>query len=178
VRDEHDLLDQIRSLRLDATRRTSMAKFGNAPELYPPVSVQTLTESERRLKFRFPELLRTLYLEIGNGGFGPGYGLWGLPGGHPTSLPMAANESNIVDSYLEALEICEEEGLGRMGQLLMICDWGCCNGSGIDCSIPTGEMVFFRDDGTEIREGLTFHQWMEDWARGVDLWERAYKKLP
>jgi hypothetical protein len=90
---------------------------------------------------------------------------------------MSAGDGNIVDSYLKNLKTCEEEGLEVTDQLLMICDWGCCNGSGIDCSTPSGEIVFFRDDGAEIREGKTFRQWMEDWVDGVDLWERVYKRL-
>lgn len=151
-----------------------MAQAGNAPALYPPVSRERLREAERRLAFGLPEFLRTLYVEIGNGGFGPGYGLWGLPGGYPTSLPVAAPDSNVVDSYLETVASLERAGAKREAPILRICHWGCGNASGIDCSTGEGQMVFFRDDGARIREGLTFRQWMEDWANGVDLWERAY----
>lgn len=42
-----------------------------------------LRESEQTLGFALPLLLRLLYLQIANGGFGPGYGLFGIFGGFP-----------------------------------------------------------------------------------------------
>jgi hypothetical protein len=85
--EDGDLIERIRLLRLDAKRRTSMSKYprmscdGDAaeyPKLYPPVTLAVLYEAETRLGFSLPTLLRELYLLVGNGGFGPEYGLWGL----------------------------------------------------------------------------------------------------
>ena len=39
-------------------------------------------QTERELGFKLPPLLRALYQQLGNGGFGPGYGLVGASGGH------------------------------------------------------------------------------------------------
>jgi SMI1/KNR4 family protein SUKH-1 len=175
VIDVHSLTDRIRARRQEAQSRTSMAKFGDIPDLYPPVTERQLHDAEARLGFQLPKFLRTLYLEVGNGGFGPGYGLWGLPGGYPTTLPMAMPDSNIIDSYINDVELAVEEALGDQGQILVICDWGCCNGSAVDCSTADGKMIFLRDDASEVAENLTFIQWMEDWANGVDLWKRAYE---
>ena len=44
-----------------------------------PASVDAVEAAERRFGHAFPSLLRRLYLEVGNGGFGPGYGIIGLP---------------------------------------------------------------------------------------------------
>lgn len=56
---------------------------------------------------------------------------------------------------------------------IVVCDWGCLNGSAIDCSTDAGEMIFLHDSGREIRGGISFRQWMEDWATGIDLWVRV-----
>jgi hypothetical protein len=64
--------------------------------------------------------LRTLLLEVGNGGFGPGYGLWGLTGGYPTTLPMAMPDSNIVDSFVDAVELAAGGHLGDQKKILVI----------------------------------------------------------
>jgi hypothetical protein len=50
---------------------------------FPPASELHITETERQLGFSLPVLLRLLYTQIANGGFGPGYGIIGIPGGFP-----------------------------------------------------------------------------------------------
>ena len=74
-------------------------------KVYPAVSLAQLDYAEKRLGFQLPPLLRELYLQIGNGGFGPAcglaslffdergeYGGWGL-----------SNEDSLVDHYLDNL---------------------------------------------------------------------------
>jgi hypothetical protein len=48
---------------------------------YRPVTKVTVADAERRLGFDLPDLLRALYTQVGNGGFGPAYGFVGLKGG-------------------------------------------------------------------------------------------------
>jgi hypothetical protein len=56
----------------------------NEPRRPPaPISADQLGRVEQLLGFGLPEMLRALYLEVGNGGFGPGYGLLDLPTGAP-----------------------------------------------------------------------------------------------
>jgi hypothetical protein len=43
-----------------------------------PVTMEELAQAEEQLGFALPALLRRIYLEVGNGGFGPGYGLFAL----------------------------------------------------------------------------------------------------
>jgi hypothetical protein len=47
--------------------------------LHAPVTEGVLQETERRLGHTLPTILRTVYTTVANGGFGPGYGLVGLP---------------------------------------------------------------------------------------------------
>src|SRR3712207_2542113 len=43
-----------------------------------PATLEEIEAAEQKLGFKLPELLRELYLEVGNGGFGPSYGLLGV----------------------------------------------------------------------------------------------------
>ncbi|KAB8189509.1 hypothetical protein FH608_038565 [Nonomuraea phyllanthi] len=59
--------------------------FRNVPHEppYPPISEADLRACEQRIGQALPDLLRRVYTEVSNGGFGPSYELLGLPpGGH------------------------------------------------------------------------------------------------
>jgi len=45
------------------------------PTVHWPATEDQVCEAEKALGFRLPVLLRRLYLEVGNGGFGPNYGV-------------------------------------------------------------------------------------------------------
>jgi hypothetical protein len=97
--------------------------------------------AEDRLGFRLPLLLGHLWVEVGNGGFGPGYGLLGLEGGHMDD----AQGLVLPDLYLSAVEDAAWErflGTPWPQKLVPICDWGCQHMSAMDCSRASdGEMV-------------------------------------
>lgn len=46
--------------------------------VFPPASEALLQETEARLGFPLPPLLRVLYANVANGGFGPGMGIYGV----------------------------------------------------------------------------------------------------
>src|SRR5690349_1515923 len=46
----------------------------------PPVSEQALADAEARLGFPLPPLVRALYTQLADGGYGPGYGVIELTG--------------------------------------------------------------------------------------------------
>lgn len=50
--------------------------------LYPPTTMMIVEAAEKTLGFSLPPLLRDLYTQVANGGFGPGYGIFGLDGGY------------------------------------------------------------------------------------------------
>jgi hypothetical protein len=57
-------------------------EYGQEPILaFPPATEQQIRETEQQLGFPLPPLLRLLYTQIANGGFGPGYGIIGVAGG-------------------------------------------------------------------------------------------------
>ncbi len=61
---------------------TTIAGWAEADAEVAPASDAELVSAERRLDAPLPALLRRLYREVGNGGFGPGYGMLGLLSGH------------------------------------------------------------------------------------------------
>lgn len=56
---------------------------GREPTLaFPPATEQQIRETEQQLGFPLPQLLRLLYTQIANGGFGPGFGIIGAVNGY------------------------------------------------------------------------------------------------
>src|SRR6187551_1828715 len=58
----------------DLSRRADQVR-AQAEPVRPPVDVNTLERAEVALGRRLPSMLRSVFLTIGDGGFGPGYGL-------------------------------------------------------------------------------------------------------
>jgi hypothetical protein len=54
------------------------AGLGSLPA---PATPEAVTEAEKLIGFPLPPLLRRLYLEVANGGFGPAEGILGVRGG-------------------------------------------------------------------------------------------------
>jgi hypothetical protein len=69
------------------------------PTIAPPASVAELDEAEAALGFAIPTLLRRLYTEVGTGGFGPKYGLEGVP--TVTPVPGTADIVALYERYSE-----------------------------------------------------------------------------
>ena len=64
------------------------------PTIAPPAIAAEVDAAETALGFGIPPLLRRLYMEVGNGGFGPNYGLEGVP-----TIPPAPGAADIVALY-------------------------------------------------------------------------------
>ena len=94
----------------------------------PPPTSEQLEAAEERLGFPLPALLRRVYLEVGNGGFGPGYGLLGLP------TSQAAADQSSVGKYT-ALRLLPSKPPWPE-KLIPLCEWGCGIASYLDCSRP------------------------------------------
>jgi hypothetical protein len=93
-------------------------------------------EAESVVGYCLPPLLRRLYLEVGNGGFGPGYGIFGLRDGHrDDELDRTA-----LDWYHYAHDAPSSHWSFLPASLLPLCHWGCAIYSLIDCSDPAGPM--------------------------------------
>jgi hypothetical protein len=78
--DNQELIARIQQRAHDPTQAIDMAHV-RADVANLPVTQEELVAAETALGFRLPEFLRLLYLQVGDGGFGPGYGLNALGGG-------------------------------------------------------------------------------------------------
>jgi SMI1/KNR4 family protein SUKH-1 len=109
----------------------------------PPAPVATyasIAADEQTLCFKVPALLKRLYVEVGNGGWGPGYGLLGLTGGAKDDLGQTADQCYVS---LRERSTSDDASWRWPAGLLPLCHWGCAIYSCIDCTQPAFPMVAF-----------------------------------
>lgn len=151
-----------------------------------PVTQQELDHAEAILGFALPPLLKRVYLEIGNGGFGPAYGLFELYNEH-----QSQGFDSIVQTYLDMRSMTQEdidehwEGEDDKPtlwpeKLLMICDWGCNIYSCVDCASPEYRILHMDSNMSESEfaiESPSLYQWFEGWLDGKlsFKWDQAEK---
>jgi len=76
---EQSLIRRLRERNVDRERATDGGIHPRAA--VRPAGARALRDSERAIGFKLPELLRAVYQEVGNGGFGAEYGIVGTKGG-------------------------------------------------------------------------------------------------
>lgn len=111
-------------------------RIASAPagEVFPTATTETVALAEKSLGFKLNPFLQEVYLTVANGGFGPSYGLIGLPGG-------AIDEDigySIVDYYVNFKSYFASDWPDR---LVPICHYGCNIVSCIDCTSELGPMT-------------------------------------
>ena len=158
-----------------------------------PASVEQLLATEQALGFPLPPLLRTLYAQMANGGFGPGYGLHGALGGFDEA-------GNLVDGYtfhLTRSELIDLELYAPASSvhdpidlpntvwpryLLYLCDWDCATTSCLDAA--TGRVYLCHPSRTEsrsftlVQEAPSLWTWLELWLAGELKNKGQYIKDP
>ena len=146
------------------------AKRQGLVDRLPPLVVaqpDDVAEAESVIGFPIPNLLRRLYLEVGNGGFGPGYGILGVRGGHKDDTRRTAS-----DLYLQAHEGPSAWWPFLPPGLLPICHWGCAIYSFVDCSLADGPMWGWdpnpgpSDETALFPSEVTFAGWLDKWIDG------------
>lgn len=151
-------------------------------ELYPPTTLDRVEAAEKELGFALPPLLKRLYIEVGNGGFGPEYGLAGIDG-------CGTNKASrdIVTLYRQQEG---EEWKQRFPQwpdkMLKIGCLGCGMYAAIDCSTPDYNLFLFEPNAyglkmTDLEKGdlrfanclfpyrSSFNEWLYAWAQGENV---------
>jgi hypothetical protein len=89
------LIARIKSRVTDPLRAVDAATWVSPkPTVAPLATVAEVDAAEAALGFAIPPLLRQLYTEVGNGGFGPNYGLEGVP-----TIPPTPGTANIIVLY-------------------------------------------------------------------------------
>ena len=104
-------------------------------------------------------LHRRLFEEVANGGFGPGYGLIGLPGG-----TLDGDGRSLVE-LREILWLDSETPMPP--PVVPLSEWGCGIWSCLDSE--TGAVLILDEYGLKDI-GQSFQSWLEDWVSDVNLW--------
>lgn len=121
-------------------------RFGFA---FAPATGEQIRITEAQLGFPLPPLLKALYIQVANGGFGPGTGLRGASGGykgiypdHDGTIPTQKHtETFSFATYQEHASQAVAQGKRAhmvvpygdwLDHLLPICDLGCCEEACID----------------------------------------------
>jgi hypothetical protein len=149
---DESLIERIREY---AASRVTSLPYATAPE-------EAVCEAERGLGFRIPALLKACYLRVGNGGFGPGYGIIGVEGGY------ASDHGNLVETHGVLKQDQESEGREWPSGLLPFCEWGCNIFSCVDCSDVRHPVYTFEDFAVRP-QGYTLDKFFELWTVGADI---------
>ena len=132
-------------------------------------SAESIKLTEAQLGFALPELLKSLYLNIANGGFGPGYGIIGIAGGHRSSI------GSLVETYNDMIRGAQYLGLEWNPRCLPICDWGDSIYSCVDCATP-GNPILRSDECKAHPVNYGLEDFFEMWLEGRDLFSDGAPK--
>jgi hypothetical protein len=152
------LLNRIQS-HLSATRAT--LRFPACGEVH-------VDAEEKILGFKIHPFLTSLYLTVGNGGFGPGYGIIGVSGGHESDLGTLAR------TYRQLQEGSAYFGDEWSEGLLPFCGWGCNIFSCVDC-LGDNATVYQSEECREFRMNYSLEDFMEMWLAGVSILDQLGK---
>ncbi len=175
------LIQAVRKRASDVRRATEGAGASrNSIDSFPPALPDQIEEAERTLGFKLPELLKAFYLQIGNGGYGPGYGIVGLPGGATDD-----RRKNLLDLYAVYSEPNPDDPHWRWpARLLPVAHLGCAMYACLDCSTPEAPVVWFEPnphvDGEPWTDSFipmapSMSDWIRAWLVDDDLLETAWK---
>ena len=163
------LLEAIRARASDPERQSDMAPWSPLPA---PATAGELAAAESRLGFPVPPVIRRVYADVANGGFGPGYGLVGIGGGR-AGFRTGARAWFCEDEYAS---MRSHPQIQWPPQVLPVCDWGCGIYSCIDATHADAPML--RNFGDALCDmpslaitpmNCTFGEWLQAWVSGDDL---------
>ncbi|GAA0568910.1 hypothetical protein GCM10009546_34600 [Actinomadura livida] len=134
--------------------------FEPLPPLTPALGA-AVEECEARLGHALPSLLRRCYLELGDGGFGPAYGL------EPLRLTLR--------DYEEQQQSWPEAWRPMARALLPICNWGCGIASYVDITDPSLRMWAIDPNPAPVGhhqdslfpQHFSMAEWMRRWVEGT-----------
>jgi hypothetical protein len=143
----------------------AVAVTGTLP---PPATLEAVADAEQIIGFPLPPLLRRLYLEVANGGFGPRDGILGVRGG-----ACHGNFEDIADLYQDG-----PDPSGRIpAGLVLIYDWGCTIWSMVDFRDPAGAM-WCNHEGEHWSQGINLAQWLTGTMSGTLDTQRMLDSQP
>jgi hypothetical protein len=141
------------------------------PDLPPVASLGAVAEVEEVIGYPLPPLLRRLYLQVANGGFGPQGGIIGVSGYDYWS-------SDVFADITESAMAFRAEPNGRRQGMVQLLDWGCSIASLLDCRDPAGALWGWDPnrccwDHALFPQHIAFSQWLAE-SIGRDYSEPFY----
>jgi hypothetical protein len=162
--EDQQLIDRIKKrVYRDPQRATTMAEnYGSLSDYYPPVTYDQIEAAEKAIGFPLPALIRELYVQVGNGGFGPGYGITGLENGFDIYGETLVRATLLNREYREKAPEYDEVWDWE-DSYLMYGYWGCNVTTVVDCS-PLILPIYCVDAGDwGTHSSRTVRRWWQDW---------------
>lgn len=178
----HPLIAELRRRAAIPSLATDEAcRFPTTPP--PPLDEDAIARAEALLGRPLPPLLRDAYRHVGNGGFGPGYGLL------PLIVPAGSTKTeSVVDLYAVLRSSDPEDpSWSWPPHLVPFCEWGCAIRSCIDASSSEGAIVTFdpnvHEPGEPVSTALaethgSLEAWFSDWLAGRRIWDLMFEPDP
>jgi hypothetical protein len=165
------LVDQIKERVLNPKRGTYLAEQRHSQNKpFPFATMEQIETTEAQIGFRLPELIREIYLHVGNGGFGPGYGIGGVDGGAQIYDSNLAQNVILCRSTADFLAEEEDETEDEYrpnwywgDQYIMYCYWGCNVTTLVDCSDTSLPIYSLDSFDVALHTSKTLRQWWLDW---------------
>lgn len=170
-----DIIARVRARVYGTPAIHDMAEgLSPAPHMYPTATPDQIAAAEAELGFPLPALLKRILMEIGNGGFGPGYGLIGVRGGYEDF------SEGCLEQACKAFRAADPNGAlpPWPEKVIPICTWGCGIYSCLDCGKPEAPVLVFNPD-THVLDDENLEVTLTD-ADGNVVWEHKpeQKTLP
>ncbi|GGR98165.1 SMI1/KNR4 family protein [Streptomyces humidus] len=153
-----------------AAKAAAVRPWGR-PSLPEPVDEAVLVQAEAALGFPLPALLADLYLRIGDGGFGPEYGLL------PLSDHSQAGEPTAVSQYLANRESGRQDPDWAWPEgVLPIAHRGCAMYACVDCRSPQASVLLFEPnpgdpDHAWFVDAPSLAEWLSAWLDGTGWYD-------
>jgi len=133
---DQDLIQRLQERNADGEHATTGGIHARKPS--PSITAKQLQVAERAIGFKLPDLLRAIYIAVGNGGFGPEYGLVGTKGG------AKLDGHTLETCYQDMIKLKEENIVWRWpGRLLPLANYGCGMWSCVDCADQKLPMILW-----------------------------------
>ena len=146
-----------------------------------PLDEATIKSVEARLGFFLPPLLKRVYCEVANGGFGDSYGLLGMVGG-----PLNEDGRDAVSVYECYRKPDPDDDYWTWPtSLLPICHLGCAMYHCIDCNTSKSPIIWFEPNihvwGYPWNDSFisfcpALSEYLAAWLNGEDLWAKLNER--
>ncbi|MEU5311049.1 SMI1/KNR4 family protein [Streptomyces sp. NPDC021562] len=166
-------MTEIEQLLTRVTAKARNSPPWGWPSLPAPVDAASLDRAREALGFPLPPLLAALYRRVGDGGFGPSYGLLPLLDAAPSGEPAA------VVQYLTNRASGRKDPQWPWPEgVLPISHWGCGMYACVDCSTPQATVLLYEPnadhaDAAWFVDAPTLTDWLHVWLAGTGWYEET-----